>query len=126
MEEVRWNIRSFTTDTGRKPVLEWIASLDEGAQAAVKESVLLLREYGVTLDMPHSRHLGQGLWELRARDSSGIYRVIYFHWRGRTLCLLHGFTKKTQRTPPADISLARQRMDTWLRRSSEGKRRNNQ
>jgi phage-related protein len=52
----------------------------------------------------------------------GIYRVLYFHWKGRTFGLLHGFSKKTRATSRRELDLARTRRDTWLRRSESKER----
>ena len=111
-----WAARTFTSETGQKPVDDWVRSLGPEARAVVINAVDLLEEHGVGLGMPHARSLGDGLWELRARDQAGIYRVIYFHWFHRTFGLLHGFTKKTQRTPRSEIETARNRRATWLAR----------
>lgn len=112
----RWIVQTFTSETGRKPVEEWVRSLDPGARASVLVAVRQLRMLGVELDMPAARPLADGIWELRVRDSDGIYHVLYFHWRGRTFGPLHGFTKKTRATPKDDLALARRRRDTWLGR----------
>ena len=59
--------------------------------------------------MPLCRSLGEGLWEVRSSLPSGrIARVIFCVAQGR-LVLLHGFVKKTQKTPPAELALARRR-----------------
>jgi phage-related protein len=84
-------------------------SLEPAAQAEVFLAVRLLREHGVSLGMPFARHLREGLWELRVRDPAGIYRIVYFHWKGRTFGFVHAFSKKTRATPPADIELALRR-----------------
>lgn len=86
------------------------------AQAAMRDAVAYLREWGTEAGMPHVRAMSAGLWELRARDRDGIYRILYFHWRGRTFGFLHGFTKTTRTTPKADLELARQRLAIWLSR----------
>ena len=65
---------------------------------------------------PLSIPLGNGLFELRTRSRSDIGRVLYFFLRGRRIVLLHGFIKKTQRTPPSELELARQRMRDYLER----------
>ena len=111
-----WAVRTFTSDTGRKPVDEWLRSLGPEARAVMIGTIDLLEEHGRGLEMPHARSLGDGLWELRARDRAGIYRVIYFHWFRRTFGLLHGFTKKSQRTPQSEIETAKKRQATWLAR----------
>lgn len=111
-----WLARTFTTDTGRKPVEEWIESLEPAARAEVLIVIDLLEERGVELREPFAKHLEDGIWELRARGSDGIYRVLYFHWFRHTFGLLHGFTKKTQATPRGELQTAKRRRDTWLAR----------
>jgi phage-related protein len=65
-------------------------------------------EFGWPLGMPVCRPLGDGLYEVRSSlTQSRIARVLfYIDSRGR-MVLLHGFIKKTQKTPPADMELAR-------------------
>ena len=109
-------MRTFTTDTGGKPVEEWIASLQPAAKAEVLILIDLLEKDGAGLREPFAKHVEGGLWELRAKGPDGIYRVIYFHWFGHTFGLLHGFTKKTQKTPRAEIETAKRRQATWLAR----------
>lgn len=70
----------------------------------------LLVEFGPLLRMPHSRVLGDGLFELRCRGQEGIARVLYCHAPGRRVVLLHAFVKKTRTTPARDLRLARQQM----------------
>ena len=114
-----WAVRTFTSDTGQKPVDDWLRSLEPEAKAVMIGVIDLLEEHGRDLGMPHARPLGDGLWELRARDQAGIYRVIYFHWFRRTFGLLHGFTKKTQQTPRNEIDTAKRRQATWLAREEK-------
>ncbi len=59
--------------------------------------------------MPLIRKLGTGLWEVRSHLETGIARVI-FTVDGQLMALLHGFVKKSQRTPPGDMQTARQRL----------------
>lgn len=113
----KWPVRTFTTDTGRKPVEEWIAGIEDAAtKAAIAAAIDLLSDQGAALGMPHARPLPDGLWELRINSKDTIERVLYFHWFGRTFGLLHGFTKKTQKTPTAEIEIARERRAIWLSR----------
>jgi phage-related protein len=60
--------------------------------------------------MPYTRPLGNKLWEIRLSGQAGIARVIYVAASNRRLVLLHAFTKKTQKTPPAAIDTALRRM----------------
>ena len=71
--------------------------------------VELLIEYGPSLRLPHSRALGDGLFELRPRGRSGIGRAFYCFVIGRRVVVLHAFVKKTQQTPDRELRLARKR-----------------
>jgi phage-related protein len=65
---------------------------------------------GWPIGMPLCRPLGGGLWEVRCSlPSRRIARLLFFAEDGR-IGVVHGFIKKTQKTPPEDITLARKRM----------------
>lgn len=66
--------------------------------------------YGPDLGMPHTRAMGQGLFELRLKAKEGIARVFYCTNKGRIVIILHSFLKKTQATPARELNLARRRM----------------
>lgn len=68
---------------------------------------------GHSLSMPLSRpmpSIGKGVYELRFRDRSGIYRVIYVLLGANEIFLLHAFMKKTAQTPKQNIELAQKRL----------------
>jgi phage-related protein len=70
-------------------------------------------EEGHKLAMPLSRpmpSIGAGVHELRLRDRSGVYRVIYVVVRARHIDLVHAFKKTSQKTPKTDIDLAKARI----------------
>jgi len=113
----KWNIRTFTGEGRTKPVDRWLQSLPPRAAARVIWTIDLLEEHGTDLTMPYARHLQDGIWELRAQLGTDIWRVLYFHWRARTFGLLHGLTKKTQRTARIDINTAVERRAIWLARA---------
>jgi len=60
--------------------------------------------------MPHTRAMGGGLFELRLRATEGIARVLYCTMIGKRIMILHQFTKKTKKTPPKELGIARRRM----------------
>lgn len=66
---------------------------------------------GWPLGMPLARKLEPGLWEIRTRLDSSIARVL-FTVRNDSIVLLHGYIKKTQKTPARDLRLARRRLET--------------
>lgn len=69
-----------------------------------------MRTHGPYLRMPHSRALGDGLFELRPHGKEGIGRVFYCTQSGRRIVILHTFVKKTQRTPDGELRIALGRM----------------
>ena len=71
--------------------------------------VELLGEFGPELRMPHSRSMGGGLFELRARGRQGSGRAFYCFASGDRAVVLHACMKKTRRTPSRDLAIARAR-----------------
>jgi phage-related protein len=74
---------------------------------------LALLDEGVNLSMPLSRpmpSIGSGVHELRLKERSGIYRVVYFIRKQSDIWLIHAFQKKSQQTPKENIELAKQRL----------------
>jgi phage-related protein len=72
--------------------------------------VELLMEHGPSLRLPHSRAMGDGLFELRPRGRSGIGRAFYCFMVARRIVVLHAFVKKSQQTPDHELKLARKRL----------------
>ncbi|MFM9902302.1 MAG: type II toxin-antitoxin system RelE/ParE family toxin [Polaromonas sp.] len=70
-------------------------------------------EFGPDLGMPHTRAMSAGLFELRLKSREGIGRVFYCTLVGRKIVMLHQFVKKTDKTPPKELALARKRMKEW-------------
>ena len=65
---------------------------------------------GPNLGMPYTRHMGEGLMEMRLKGKDGIGRVLYCCVVGGRIVMLHSFVKKTEKTPVRDLKLARKRM----------------
>jgi len=66
--------------------------------------------YGPDLGMPHTRAMGDGLFELRLKAAEGIARVFYCTMVGRKIVMLHNFIKKSDKTPSRELAIARRRM----------------
>ena len=84
----------------------------EDVKGDLADAIARLEE-GHGLSMPLSRpmpSIGKGVHELRFRDRSGIYRVIYYLAGAGVIYLLHAFMKKTQATPPQAIEVAKKRL----------------
>ena len=82
----------------------------EDILAEYAKLVELLMEHGPNLRMPHSRSLGEGLFELRARGRDGIGRALYCFLIGRRISVVHAFIKKTGQIPDQDLKIARRRV----------------
>ena len=87
-----------------------ILSLPPGLLARYLRYADKMEIYGPDLGMPHTRAMGEGLFELRLKAAEGIARVLYCTMVGRRILILHQFTKKTKKTPPKELALARRRM----------------
>lgn len=59
--------------------------------------------------MPHTRAMGDGLFELRVKGREGIARVFYCTMIGKRIIILHSFIKKTEKTPVKELEIARKR-----------------
>ncbi|MBT9547964.1 MAG: type II toxin-antitoxin system RelE/ParE family toxin [Candidatus Sericytochromatia bacterium] len=70
----------------------------------------LLMQYGPQLGLPHSRAMGNGLFELRARGKEGMGRAFYCYKKGQKIIVLHSFIKKTQKTPERELKIAQKRL----------------
>jgi phage-related protein len=98
----------YRSSTGNEPVREWLKQLDEGDRRAVGQD-LMRAQWRWPIGMPLCRAMGQGLWEIRTTlPSRRIARVLLCVEEG-ALIALHAFIKKTQKTPDAELALARKR-----------------
>jgi phage-related protein len=102
----------FRTETGREPVREWLKSLAREQRKIIGEDIKTV-QFGWPLGMPLVRKLAKDLWEVRIRLSDGIARVL-FTTGGPRMILLHGFIKKSQKTPREDLELAKTRLRMLL------------
>ncbi|CAM8819582.1 type II toxin-antitoxin system RelE/ParE family toxin [Burkholderia pseudomallei] len=87
-----------------------VFALPAGILADYLRLLDLVQEFGADLRMPHSRAMGDGLFELRPKGREGIGRVLYCTHVGRHIVVLHSFVKKTQETPKNELRIARTRL----------------
>jgi phage-related protein len=98
----------YRSDRGREPVREWLKNLDPADRKILAEDIKDV-EFAWPIGMPLVRNAGNGLWEVRSSLTGGkIARVIFAEERG-SVVLLHGFIKKTQKTPKQDLDLTLER-----------------
>ena len=100
---------AFAIEYFHARVLEDIESWPVDILADYARLLELLAEHGPNLRLPHSRALGEGLFELRPRARLGIGRAFYCFVTGKRVVVLHAFLKKTQQTPARDLKMARKR-----------------
>ena len=98
----------YKTEAGNEPVREWLKSLPRDDRKAIGEDIKTA-QYGWPLGMPLIRKLERGLWEVRSNISTGIARV-FFTVKDSLMILLHGFVKKSQKTPQNELDTARRRL----------------
>jgi len=97
--------RFYRSESGREPVREWLKTLDAPDRKIVGEDIKDV-EFSWPIGMPLVRSLGRDIWEVRSNLAQGrIARVLFCVEQG-CMVLLHGFMKKTQKTPKQDIDLA--------------------
>lgn len=101
-------VRFFKSDNGKEPVREWIKSLPAIDRRTIGEDMKTV-QLGWPLGMPLVRKMQPNLWEVRISLSNGIARV-FFTVSNEWMILLHGFIKKSDKTPKSELSTAQQRL----------------
>jgi len=98
----------FRLDSGREPVRDWLKGLARESRKIIGEDIKTL-QFGWPVGMRLARKLVENLWELRSKLPQGIART-FFTIYAQKIVLLHGFVKKTQKTPPKELSVAKRRL----------------
>lgn len=100
--------RFYKNARGREPVKEWLRDLPMQEKKLIGKDIATV-EFGWPVGMPTCAPMGAGMWEVRTElDSNRIARVLFCFAAGE-MVLLHGFIKKTKKTPKSDLDLARSR-----------------
>lgn len=99
----------YATPSGNEPVREWLKELKDEDRRTIGQNIATA-EFGWPVGMPVCRKLGNGLCEIRSNISDGRIARVIFAAVGRRMVLLHGFVKKTQKTPKPDLDLATKRL----------------
>jgi phage-related protein len=101
----------FRTRIGNEPVREWLKGLTKEQRKAIGEDIAYV-QFKWPIGKPRVDHLRGAIWEVRSSLRNRIARTL-FAVAGGQMVLLHGFIKKTQRTPNDDIELAEKRFKEW-------------
>ena len=86
----------------------FIKSLDLASRAKITRLINLLEKHGSEIGMPHSRMVANQIYELRTQGNPSV-RLFYCYYKSRAV-ILHGFIKKTNKTPIAELSIARMKL----------------
>ena len=116
-----FDVEFYRLPNGKAPVEEFLDSLNVKMRNKALNSLVLLEEFGNTLREPHSKPIGDGIFELRIKFASDITRIFYFFYVGNKIVLTNSFIKKTQKTPPAEIELAKKYKEDYEARSKKVK-----
>ncbi|MGL4502807.1 MAG: type II toxin-antitoxin system RelE/ParE family toxin [Planktothrix sp.] len=120
---MQWKIEFYSGSSGSSPVADWLLEQEPKVQAKFAWIFDLLQEHGILVGMPHIRPITNSkLFEIRVEQQTNIYRIFYVAYRDKRLILLHGFQKKTQKTPRKELEIAEKRIKDFLglEQSSKG------
>ena len=116
---MHYDVEYYEKADGSRPAEDFIRSQDAKMQAKIFATLELLEIKGPGLREPFSKPLGDGIFEVRAKQGSDINRVLYFFVVGRKVILTNGFIKKTQKTPSKEIDRARRYRADYQRKKED-------
>ena len=117
-EQALWAVELYARPDGSSPLVEFIEEQSRRNQAKIYHELEDLAEFGLMPRGNKAKHLEGKLWELRFRGEEIHFRLIYFAHTGRKFVVLHGFCKKTRKTPKRELNAARRRLHDYLDRHS--------
>jgi phage-related protein len=101
----------YRNENGTEPVRDWLKSLSKEERFLIGADIKTV-EFGWPIGMPTCRPMGDGLFEVRTNlPQNKIARVLFCFYAGKMI-LLHGFIKKSQKTPKQQLNLAWERKHT--------------
>ena len=103
----RFVIEFYESGNGDVPAEEFLLNLDIKMRAKILGIMGILQEKGNQLREPYSKHLEDGLFEIRGKVGTDISRVLYFFYYDGKIIFTNGFVKKTQKTPKSEIDKAK-------------------
>jgi len=107
----------FRTETGREPVRDWLQELPKEERKIIGVDIMTV-QFRWPLGMPLVGNVGSGIWEVRSKLPTRIARTFFFVHE-EEIVLLHGFIKKTRKTPKEDRALALQRKNAYIKSSKK-------
>ena len=118
-----WELEFYQKEDGEIPVEKFLLSLTPKLRAKAYSEILLLKKLGINIREPFSTAIKgeryKGLFELRVKFSSDNTRIFYFLYEKNTFILLHGFVKKTNKTPERELEKALSYKSDYERRCQD-------
>ena len=119
MAGIRYVVEYVELENNRKPFEDFIFELTIKERAKIFETInyfLELKNSNLPIKEKLSRHLEDGIFELRSYLADKIARALYFYQRGSKIIITHGFVKKTQKTPRNEIKKAKELRSLYNKR----------
>ena len=114
-----FTVEFYETKDGERPAEEFLNELDIKMRGKLVMTLKVLQEKGNRLREPYSKHLEDGIFEVRGKVGTDISRVLYFLYYGGRIVLTNGFIKKTQKTPRSEIEKAKLYRKDFMERFGE-------
>lgn len=115
----KYTVEFYEKVNGECPVEEFLNSLDKKMLAKLLGIIKILEEKGNYLREPYSKHLEEGIYELRGKIGNNITRVLYFFYLDGRIIMTNGFVKKTNKTPKKEILKAKRYQYDYMKRIGE-------
>ena len=107
------NIHYFVSPSGDNPVQKFLDSLSNKQQVKILRIFQYIKDYGLSVMIPHTKKItATPLWEIRILGNDNI-RIMYVIHLKKSILLLHGFIKKSQKTPTQELHTALARLEQW-------------
>lgn len=117
--ESRFEVEFYRRSDGIEPAKDFLLSLGKKMRAKMMDMIALLQDNGYELREPYSKHLSDGIFELRAKVGSDSTRVLFFFYVNRRIILTNGFIKKTQKIPWGELEKAKKYRSDFMEQRGE-------
>lgn len=117
----KFEVEFYEKQDGEQPAKDFLLSLDTKMRAKIVNMIAILADNGNDLREPYSKHLSEGIFEIRTKLGSNITRVLYFFYIDKHIILTNGFIKKAQKTPLGEIDKAKKYRADYLQRKESKK-----
>ena len=115
----QFKVEFYEKENGEEPAKEFLLSQNNKMRAKLVGLIDILGQYGNQLREPYSKHLDDGIFEIRGKVGTDITRILYFFYYEGRIILTNGFVKKTQETPRQQIKLAKEYRKDFLEREEK-------